>query len=292
MMTAAEVTQIKIAKHKVGLVGLKEAFKEIAESCTNKPDDAIAEELLKHVSKNNYISKNVHNTYRHALLRELKKFIAQPFEKEHSEGLEIKVLGEGCTVCDSLESQVMAVLSAMDLRADLEHIRDAEEISEYKVRGTPALVINDKVVSVGKAPSNQQIIKWIQETGVNTKMEEKMKKTALIKNIPFSEPHHLAELVDYEEGRVVSRTFSQVPSLSLTLFAFDKGEGVSTHTAPGDALVQVLDGEALVNIDGKEMTLGAGEVVVMPADIPHSVSAVKRFKMLLTVVKKPVGIKA
>lgn len=61
--------------------------------------------------------------------------------------------------------------------------------------------------------------------------------------------------------------------------------GLSTHTAPGDALLQVLDGEALVNIDGKEMTVGAGEVVVMPANIPHSVNAVERFKMLLTVVK-------
>ena len=106
-----------------------------------------------------------------------------------------------------------------------------------------------------------------------------------IKNIDFSEAHHLADLVDYEEGRVVSRTFAQNPALSLTLFAFDGGEGVSTHTAPGDAMLQVLDGEALVNIDGKEMTVGAGEVVVMPADIPHSVDAVQRFKMLLTVVK-------
>jgi quercetin dioxygenase-like cupin family protein len=57
------------------------------------------------------------------------------------------------------------------------------------------------------------------------------------------------DLVDYEEGRVVSRTFAQNPTLSITLFAFDKGEGVSTHTAPGDAMLQILDGEALVNID-------------------------------------------
>ena len=117
-----------------------------------------------------------------------------------------------------------------------------------------------------------------------------MEQQALIKNIPFSEPQNLAGLVDYEKGRVVSSTFSQNSALSLTLFAFDEGEGVSTHTAPGDALVHVLDGEALVNIDGKEMNLCSGEVVVMPADIPHSVTAVKRFKMLLTVVKKPVGI--
>jgi len=114
-----------------------------------------------------------------------------------------------------------------------------------------------------------------------------MEKPIMIKNIVFSEPHNLVDLVGYEEGRVVSRTFAQNPSLSLTLFAFDAGEGVSTHTAPGDAMVYVLDGEAVVNIDGKEMTAGAGQMVVMPADIPHSVTAVKRFKMLLTVVKKP-----
>jgi quercetin dioxygenase-like cupin family protein len=119
-----------------------------------------------------------------------------------------------------------------------------------------------------------------------------MEKQILIKNIDFSEPLDLAGLVEYGEGRVVSRTFAQNSSISLTLFAFDVGEGVSTHTAPGDAMVQVLDGEALVTIDGKEMTAGPGQVVVMPADVPHSVTAVKRFKMLLTVVKKPMGIQS
>jgi quercetin dioxygenase-like cupin family protein len=117
-----------------------------------------------------------------------------------------------------------------------------------------------------------------------------MAKPVMIKNIPFSEPHNLDELVAYETGRVVSRTFSQNSSLSLTLFSFDEGEGISMHTAPGDAMVQILDGEAVVNIGGKEMTVGKGQVVVMPADIPHSVTAVKRFKMLLTLVKRPGNI--
>ena len=114
-----------------------------------------------------------------------------------------------------------------------------------------------------------------------------MEKPALIKNIPFSEPHVLVNLVDYEKGRVVSRTFSQNDAVSVTLFAFDQGEGLSTHAAPGDAMAQVLDGEVSLTIGGKEVVARAGEVVVMPANIPHSVHAVKPFKMLLTVVKKP-----
>ena len=117
-----------------------------------------------------------------------------------------------------------------------------------------------------------------------------MDKPILIKNIPYSEPHVLVDLVDYKKGRVVSRTFSQNEGLSLTLFAFDEGEGLSTHAAPGDAMVQVLDGEVMLTIGGKEVVAKAGEVVVMPADVPHSVNATKPFKMLLTVVKKPKDI--
>ncbi len=114
-----------------------------------------------------------------------------------------------------------------------------------------------------------------------------MSSKVLIKNISFSEPHMLAELVDYGEGRVVSRTLAQNKGVSITLFAFDVGEGLSTHSAPGDALVQILDGEAEIKIGGENVTAKAGEVVVMPADIPHSLDARKPFKMLLTVVKKP-----
>ena len=114
-----------------------------------------------------------------------------------------------------------------------------------------------------------------------------MSKPTLIKNISFTEPHLLVDLVDYEKGRVVSRTLAQNKSLSLTLFAFDEGESLSTHAAPGDAMVQILDGEVLLNIGGKDVIAKAGEVVIMPADVPHSVNGIKPFKMLLTVVKKP-----
>jgi quercetin dioxygenase-like cupin family protein len=113
-----------------------------------------------------------------------------------------------------------------------------------------------------------------------------MSESELIKNIPFSEPHVLADLVDYQKGRVISRTFAQNEGLNITLFAFDQGEGLSTHAASGDAMVQVLDGEVLLTIGEKEVRAKTGEIVVMPADVPHSVNAVKPFKMLLTVVRK------
>ncbi|MEN8210861.1 MAG: cupin domain-containing protein [Thermodesulfobacteriota bacterium] len=115
-------------------------------------------------------------------------------------------------------------------------------------------------------------------------------KKALIKNIPFSKAVNITELVDYEEGRVVSRTLTSKSNINITLFAFDKDEEISAHTSPGDAMIQVLDGEALINIDGKKISTITGEVVVMPANVPHSVCATTQLKMILTVVKQPVGI--
>ncbi len=107
-----------------------------------------------------------------------------------------------------------------------------------------------------------------------------------LKNIPFAEPVEFTSLVDYQDGQVISRTLSQGPQLSLTLFAFDKNEEISTHASSGDALVQILDGEARITIGEQQFQLGKGEAIVMPANIPHALFAVERFKMFLTVVFK------
>lgn len=107
---------------------------------------------------------------------------------------------------------------------------------------------------------------------------------SLVKNLPLSEAVNLAGLVNIEPGKIISRTFVQRPEVTVTLFSFGAGEGVSTHSAPGDAIVQILEGEAKITIGGNPLTAKTGDIVVMPANIPHAVDAEHDFKMLLTVV--------
>lgn len=90
-----------------------------------------------------------------------------------------------------------------------------------------------------------------------------------------------AGLVNYQEEAVVSRTLSQTKNSTVTVFAFDEGQGLSEHTAPFDAIVFLLEGEAQVNIQEKEYMIKAGEMIIMPANQPHSLMALKKFKMLL-----------
>lgn len=95
----------------------------------------------------------------------------------------------------------------------------------------------------------------------------------------------LEGLIDYQEGSVVSRTIIDKKAGTVTLFAFDKNQGLSEHTAPYDALVYVLDGEVGVTISGKPVELKKGEMTIMPANQPHALKAKTRFKMLLTMIK-------
>jgi len=94
-----------------------------------------------------------------------------------------------------------------------------------------------------------------------------------------------ASLAEYQPGAVVSRTVIDRKTGTVTLFAFDAGEGLSEHTAPFDALVHVIDGAALVTIGGRDHEVAAGSMIVMPAGVPHSLRAVERFKMILTMIR-------
>jgi quercetin dioxygenase-like cupin family protein len=96
----------------------------------------------------------------------------------------------------------------------------------------------------------------------------------------------LNRLVTYQEGSVVSRTLAKTNGGTVTLFAFDKGQALSEHTAPFDALVQVVEGRVELTIGGEKVPAIAGEAVLMPADVPHAVTAVERFKMLLVMVRQ------
>ena len=103
---------------------------------------------------------------------------------------------------------------------------------------------------------------------------------------PKSEILNMAEFVDYNDGAVVSRQITKADGGNVTLFAFDKDQELSEHTAPFDALVHVLDGEAEIMISGKAFHLKTGDAIIMPANEPHAVKAVTRFKMLLTMIRK------
>ena len=107
---------------------------------------------------------------------------------------------------------------------------------------------------------------------------------AFIKNIDHETVLNLADQIHAEPGQIVSKTLAQNKAVSLTLFAFSKGEEISTHDSTGDAMVHVIDGVGQFTVDGAEHICKAGDVPVMPAKKPHAVFAKEDFKMLLTVV--------
>ena len=105
-----------------------------------------------------------------------------------------------------------------------------------------------------------------------------------MKNIEKAKVLQLAELVDYQDGQIISRTLAQNGAVSLTMFAFERGEEISTHAAGGDAMVTVIDGTGRFTIGGAVHLVHAGETIVLPKNVPHAVYGEERFKMLLTVV--------
>lgn len=107
---------------------------------------------------------------------------------------------------------------------------------------------------------------------------------SLMKNISKAEVLILKDQVSYQEGQVVSKTLAQNDAVSVTLFAFDKDEEISTHESGGDAFVTCLDGVGRITIDGEEYQLHEGESIVMPAKHPHAVYGQEQFKMLLVVI--------
>ena len=105
------------------------------------------------------------------------------------------------------------------------------------------------------------------------------------KGLSGAEVAKAAELVNCQDGSIVSREIVKKPAGNVTIFAFDEGQGLSEHTAPFDALVHVLEGEAEISITGKPHRLQSGELILLPAQQPHVLKALKRFKMILTMIR-------
>jgi len=105
------------------------------------------------------------------------------------------------------------------------------------------------------------------------------------REMPIAEVLRLSDLANYQDGAVVSRTLVGRSTGTITLFAFDEGQGLSEHTAPFDAVAYVLEGQAEIVVSGKPLRATAGEAVLMPANQPHSLKALTRFKMLLTMIR-------
>ncbi len=105
--------------------------------------------------------------------------------------------------------------------------------------------------------------------------------------LPGAEATRLADLVTVSTDAIVSRTLRKSPAGTLTVFAFDTGQELSEHSAPFDAYVQVLEGKVELTIGGESVPATAGDIVLMPADVPHAVRAVEPFKMLLTMIRDP-----
>ena len=162
-MSSDEITQIKIGNYRTGIIGLKLVLSEVAETSDVQSDEEVRAELLKRLNKRNYIPESWKDEYGKAFLREFKKFTGRSIEDLEPDGLEIKVLGPGCARCNQLEQDLMAVMAEMNLPADIEHVTDIAEISSYGVMGTPALIVNGAVKSVGSIPPKAKLKKWLQD---------------------------------------------------------------------------------------------------------------------------------
>jgi small redox-active disulfide protein 2 len=161
IMPDEDLTQISLGRFRVGITGLKAAIEEM-KSWRGRPEEEIAQALLAAVKPRNYIPASAQEEYKRAFWREFKKALGEKVAEERS-GLSVKILGSGCPACDRLEQTVMAVLEELGLPAEVEHIRDLQEIAALGVCGTPALLINNRIMAMGPAPSTAMLKRWIAQ---------------------------------------------------------------------------------------------------------------------------------
>lgn len=159
-----EITPVKIGGQKIGLIGLTEIFESLKHKNISDESD-LRVQLLQHVRIQNYVPNSKADEYAQALLREYKTFAGLPVEPlvENSTFPTIRILGPGCAACETMEKDVRAILTELNIAADVDHIRDINQIVEYGMVRTPSLVINDEIVLNGRSLPKSQLKKLLEE---------------------------------------------------------------------------------------------------------------------------------
>lgn len=161
-MMSEEITQLKIGDFTAGIIGLNGIFEEIRQGGATDPE-AVKTKLVALARRQNYIPDAAYDKYAHALWSAYRKFLGQAVQEESEPGLVIRVLGPGCPACEQMMDDVRSVLAELKLPADLQHVRDANEIAEFGLVATPALVINGKIKVSGRRAQRSQLEKWLLE---------------------------------------------------------------------------------------------------------------------------------
>lgn len=167
--TEPKITHISVGGQPIGLRNLEQIFANVRRRTTKSEED-LKRALLEETRRmKNYIASSAVPKYEKALLREYRRHVGEPFEDDQPRELIIRVLGRGCPRCRQLTQEVMTALSELELGADVEHVTHINDIAQYGVVGTPALIINKQVKSVGRVPRREQIKKWLQEENPKTR---------------------------------------------------------------------------------------------------------------------------
>jgi small redox-active disulfide protein 2 len=155
---------ITVSGKKVGMLGLEAIFAEL-KAGSRKPSEELGATLVELAGRRNYIAPSARPGYEKALLVEYRRYLGERVPEEGNFELSIKILGQGCHRCETLTSNVRSALAELDLAADVEHVRDVARIGEYGVLGTPALVVNGEVKSIGKTLTTGQIVALLCDDG-------------------------------------------------------------------------------------------------------------------------------
>ncbi len=160
---ALSVKRVRIGNAVVGLTGFTEILESLGPSLKESPRSEIESALLAALKEKNYVPAAAEEEYRDAVYREFLKFHGESCEDALSGHPVVEVLGQGCAQCDRIERDVMEVVQELGIEASVDHVRDIREIARYGVMGTPALVVDGKVMCVGRAPTKAKIKEWLMQ---------------------------------------------------------------------------------------------------------------------------------